>query len=61
LTAEADHHLTLLVLGLDIHDTGGGVIGETEDEASVGIGSRLVLLVERDRCLARFAQSANDT
>jgi hypothetical protein len=61
LTAEADHHLTLLVLGLDIHDTGGGVIGETEDEPSVGIGSRLVLLVERDRCLARFAQSANDT
>jgi hypothetical protein len=37
------------------------MIGETEGEASVGIRSRLMLLVERDRCLARLAQSANNT
>jgi hypothetical protein len=61
LTAEADDYLTLLVLGLDVHDAGGGVVGETEGEASVGVCSRLMLLVERDRRLARLAQSANDT
>jgi hypothetical protein len=37
------------------------MIGETEGEAPIRIGSRLMLLVERDRCLARFAQSADDT
>ena len=61
LTAKAYHHLTLLVLGLNVHDAGGGMIGETEGEASVGIRSRLMLLVERDRCLTRFAQSADNT
>ncbi|MFC1456358.1 hypothetical protein ACETIH_06400 [Microvirga arabica] len=59
MSAEANHHLTLLVLGLDIHDAGGGVIDEAEGEASVGIRSRLVLFVERDRCLARLAQPAD--
>jgi hypothetical protein len=61
LAAEADHHLTLLVLGLDVHDAGGRVIGETEGEASVGIRSGLMLLVECDRRLARLAQSTGDT
>jgi hypothetical protein len=61
LAAEADHHLTLLILGLDVHDAGGWVIGETEGEAPVGIRSRLMLLVEGDRCLAWFAQPSGDT
>jgi hypothetical protein len=60
LTAEADHHLTLLVLGLDVHDARGGVIGDTEREAPVGIRPCLMLLIKCDRCLTRFAQPAND-
>ncbi|WP_246718773.1 hypothetical protein [Microvirga terrestris] len=61
MSAESDHHLTLLILGLDVHNAGVGMIGETEGEASVGIRSRLMLLVERDRRLARLAQPANNT
>jgi len=61
LSAEADHHLTLFVLGLDVHDAGSGVVGEAEGEAPVGIRPRLMLLVERDRCLARLAQPSRDT
>jgi len=61
LPAEADHRLTLLIVSLDVHDAGGGMIAETEGEASVGIRSRLMLLVEGDRRLARFAQSPGDT
>jgi hypothetical protein len=61
LTAEADHHLTLLILGLNVHDACGRVISEAEGEASVSIRSRLMLFVERDRCLARFAQPSSDT
>jgi hypothetical protein len=60
LSAEADHHLTLLVLSLDVHDAGGRMIGQTEREASGGIRSRLMLLVEGDRGLARLAQSADN-
>ena len=56
LAAEADHHLPLLVVGLEVHQAGGRMIGKPEGEAAVGVGSRLVALVEGDGGLARFAQ-----
>jgi hypothetical protein len=61
LSAEANHHLALLIFGLNVHDAGGRMIDETERETSVGIGSRLMLLVEPHQRLARFAQSSGDT
>jgi len=60
LTAEADHHLALFILGLQIHDAGGRVIGQPEGEPAVGIRAYLMLLVERNRRLTRLAQPSDD-
>ncbi|MFD0462188.1 hypothetical protein ACFQY9_10155 [Microvirga aerilata] len=58
LAAEADHHLPLLVVGLEVYQAGGRMIGKPEGEAAVGVGSRLVPFVEGDGGLARLAQPA---
>jgi hypothetical protein len=52
--------LPLLIVRLKRHDAGGRVIGDSEAEATVGICSRLMPLVEAHRRLPRFAQSADD-
>ncbi len=60
LAAETDNGLPLLRLGLKGHDAGRRMVGETEDEAPVGVRSRLMPFIEGDRHLAGFAQPPDD-